>query len=369
MSISEPQQSGFLPRVESMRGLAALVVATFHVGLPLIASTDAGGVFDRLTFRTYMAINNGYGAVIAFFVMSGFVLARSLEANPDPIRFIRHRIFRLFPAAIFAVGLFTAWFYWLGINVYNGSYTSANVALNMLMIQTDINRVMWSIQVEFIAAPLILLSVWFYRRGGEKPLLIITVILFGLSFVGQIAHALGGDVSNLGPLYAFVVGILVHYRGRRAATMIKEAWAPFAAALCVFVFCLGGYLKPSGTWPSLLECLSAAALLALVVYHPKSTVFAPLDSWGARFYGRISYSFYLLHPLTLPVINPLVHRITSAAPQIPAFAVITVASAASIILISPLAYVSWRFIERPGIHIGNSLRRLSAIPLSVRRIG
>ena len=97
------------------------------------------------------------------------------------------------------------------------------------------------------------------------------------------------------------------------------------------------------------EWIGVIALLALVVYHPKSTVFALLDSWGARFYGRISYSFYLLHPLTLPFINPLVHRLNSEAPQIPAFVVISVASAVSIILISTLAYVSWRFVELPVI--------------------
>ena len=37
-----------------------------------------------------MGVSNGIGAVVAFFVLSGFVLARSLENNPNSVRYFRN---------------------------------------------------------------------------------------------------------------------------------------------------------------------------------------------------------------------------------------------------------------------------------------
>ncbi len=95
---------GFLPRIESMRGIAALTVVGFHVSNQLSAG-PALGWFDGFAFRILTAFFNGFGAVVIFFVLSGFVLARSLDANSDPTRFIRNRFFRLFPAAILLTAL------------------------------------------------------------------------------------------------------------------------------------------------------------------------------------------------------------------------------------------------------------------------
>jgi hypothetical protein len=97
----------FLPRLESLRCVAALTVVGYHVGGQL-----SGGLaysrFDDIAWRTIHALSNGLGAVVTFFVLSGFVLARSLDGNFDPVRFFRNRVFRLFPAAMAVVALFTA---------------------------------------------------------------------------------------------------------------------------------------------------------------------------------------------------------------------------------------------------------------------
>src|SRR5258708_32678860 len=77
---------GFLPRIESMRGIAALTVVGFHVSNQFSAS-PAFGWFDGFAFRIFTAFFNGVGAVVIFFVLSGFVLARSLDANSNPTRF------------------------------------------------------------------------------------------------------------------------------------------------------------------------------------------------------------------------------------------------------------------------------------------
>jgi peptidoglycan/LPS O-acetylase OafA/YrhL len=160
----------FLPRIESLRGIAALTVVGYHVQTP---GSTAANWLDAAVNQGFVAIMNGTGAVVAFFVISGFVLARSLDAkNPDTARFFQNRFFRLFPAGIAVVLLLTALHYQFGFYVgFEGDFSPANVLLNMLLIRSDINSVMWSMTVECAAAPLILLSVWVFTKFGRKTAL------------------------------------------------------------------------------------------------------------------------------------------------------------------------------------------------------
>ncbi|MGH6737905.1 MAG: acyltransferase family protein, partial [Bradyrhizobium sp.] len=92
-------QRGFLPRIESLRGLAALTVALMHVTMSWFTAQPRG-ILDEVGLKAIKAVGNGFGAVVAFFVISGFVLARSLDRDFSATRFASARIFRLFPAAI-----------------------------------------------------------------------------------------------------------------------------------------------------------------------------------------------------------------------------------------------------------------------------
>ena len=356
----------FIPRIEAMRGLAALTVAGFHVGAYYARNAPSAGWFDAMAVKFLIAVSNGYGAVIAFFVLSGFVLARSLDRNADPARFFYQRLFRLFPPVVTTIGLFTALFYGFGLRVYGGaSYEPLNVVLNMIIVHTDIDRVMWSMKIECVATPLILASVWLYKRSGPKPLCLTGAVLFGLSFVGQYANALG-DGSNLAPLYAFVLGILVHFEGNRIVSRIGPHLAAPAAVLSILVFWLCGLVGQSG-WILLVEAISAAALIAILVGRPDIGLFRPLDLSIVRFYGRISYSFYLLHPLTFLIYPVTVATILQMWPGLSAFAVGTILTILSIIAITPLAYLSWRWIEIPAIAAGKTAAAPTILAKSRRR--
>src|SRR5215475_7443452 len=142
---------GFLPRLESLRGVAAVSVVGYHV-----------------TAIYWDIIATGLIAVVMFFVLSGFVLARSLQQNPSPAAFFRSRFFRLFPPAAATVLLLTALYWLFGFWVgFRGEFDPFNVLLNALMIESDINGVMWSMTVEGAATPVILGSFW--ARGVFGP--------------------------------------------------------------------------------------------------------------------------------------------------------------------------------------------------------
>jgi len=346
--MSGPEQRRFLPRIESLRGIAALTVAALHVTSSWVDEPSRGAV-DALLLQAIKALTNGWGAVVAFFIISGFVLARSLDRDFSAVRFARARIFRLFPAAITTVGIFAVLFYGFGFSLYEGaSFRPLNVAANMLMLHADIDRVMWSMKAELAASPLIFLCVWLYRRYGARPLIAIAAVLFGLSFVGQYCHAIGDD-TNLAPLYAFPVGILLHFRGAPLAQRLKPRTVTLGALAAVAAFCACSFFKPVGTLAMLVECLSAAVLVLLVAYRAEAVIFAPLDLPVVRFYGKISYSFYLLHPLSLWTAARLTAYLFGQFGSLPVGVILLVSVVFSILFITPAAYVSWRFVERPAI--------------------
>jgi peptidoglycan/LPS O-acetylase OafA/YrhL len=340
---------GFLPRIESVRGVAALTVAAMHVTSSFVAGPSRGG-FDAVCLFLIKALTNGYGAVVAFFVISGFVLARSLDANFNVARFLRARVFRLFPAAITTILIFTAVFYASGFNLYrDASYGLLNILANMLMLRINIDVAMWSMKAELAATPLIILCAWLCRQYGPRPVIAIAVVQFGLSFVGQYSQAIGSD-TNLAPIYAFPVGVLLHFRGRAWCEKLAPATVVVGALLSIFLFCGCSFFKPTGTFTLLVQCLSAAVLVGLIAYRGETGIFRLLDFTLVRFYGKISYSFYLLHPLALWSANWLTQYLLRQFESAPVSLILLVAFVYSVAAITPLAYASWRFVEWPAMN-------------------
>jgi len=346
-------QLKFLPRIESLRGIAALAVVGYHVNGQW-SELPAYSRFDSFVSRLIAASSNGTGAVVTFFVLSGFVLARSLDANSDPVRFFRSRLFRLFPAAIAVVALLTLLHWQFGLFVgYEASFDPLSVLLNMLLIRSDINGVMWSMTVECAATPLILLSFWLFRKHGQRPLWGLIAILVALSSWGPYVHLLGG-FTNLAPLYAFIVGVLIHFLGATTASRIGPRLANVAVIVVIVLFCFCG-ARTQSALILMLECLSAAILVMLVAWRQDLALLKPLDFKLVRFYGRISYSFYLLHPLGMlfayrGISPPALH-----AWGMPLSLTIIITTLAAIVVTTPAAWLTWRFIETPAINFGKML--------------
>jgi peptidoglycan/LPS O-acetylase OafA/YrhL len=323
---------GFLPRLESLRGVAAVSVVGYHV---------AAIYWD--------IIATGMIAVVMFFVLSGFVLARSLQRNPSPAAFFRSRFFRLFPPAAATVLLLAVLYWQFGFWVgFRGEFDLFNVLLNALMIKSDINGVMWSMTVECAATPVILGSFWALGVFGPVPLIIACLILFGLSFWGPYVHLLGG-FTNLAPLYGFVVGVLVCCWQRDLLQRMspRVVYLLTAGAIALMLFC---GLKKQTAPVILLEVIGSAWIIAAIAFGPPNAVFRLLDLRVVRFYGRISYSFYLLHPIGMSYaiewLTPL-----KLQPTVTSVALTTVVA---VICTTPLAWASWRVIEVPSKRLARS---------------
>jgi peptidoglycan/LPS O-acetylase OafA/YrhL len=345
----------FLPRIESLRGIAALTVAVSHATTPFF-SQPAQGHFDQVGLLALKALGNGYGAVVAFFVMSGFVLARSLDRSSSVRGFAIARAFRLLPAVASTIGVFVLVYAFFGY-VLNGraSYGPLNLILNMLLLRVNIDVVMWSMKAELAATPLIFVCSWIGRSGRAQWMLLIAGGLFALSFFGQYCHALGND-TNLAPAFAFPVGVWLHFKGSKLVLRLSTGSAALVACAAVIVFCGCSFFNTVASVGLLAECLSAATLIALIAFRETDAIFAPLDHPVLRFYGQISYSLYLLHPLSLwsaAQVADHLERFTGLPMSVVALGAGLFCVAAT----TPLAYLSWRFVETPFVRLGRSVRR------------
>jgi peptidoglycan/LPS O-acetylase OafA/YrhL len=174
VTVNTNERPEFYPYLEATRGAAALMVALFHIGLtPYV---DAMGRQTRLVagIRTvddswgdqaFRILGNGPGAVIFFFVLSGFVLTKVIQSGPSDVsqnswQFLTGRIFRIYPAVISTTAILIAIFFTTGYALTAPEeFSPTNLVLNLLLIRPTIDSVMWSLQLELIAAPMLLLII------------------------------------------------------------------------------------------------------------------------------------------------------------------------------------------------------------------
>ena len=367
-----PGSIGFVPQLESLRGVGALMVAAVHAAqshtsanLTLVTDPNSWThpVWSAL-FAAYRTMSNGRGALIVFFVLSGFVLASSIERGPQGVRpgaghFFIGRIFRLYPAIISTVLLFAVLFWLTGAaipGVTAAAYSVENIVQNMLLIRTNIDGVMWTLQVEALAIPLIFAVTIAQRHLGGRFTLAVAVLLVTISFWRPLKNLVADD-RVFAALYAFVLGIGIHRIGPLVLQRIgahRVGWVVSGAL--VFFFAPRAVFGQTSKWPAFFECVSGMAMIAVLVYGG-ATVFARVLNWPVfRFYGRISYSFYLLHPLTFILMwtipRPLLRLLDAGVPAVLLAFGLTIVSA---LAITPIAWLSWRFVEIPGIAVGRHL--------------
>lgn len=346
-----PRESEFYPRLEALRGMAAVCVAAMHAAHP----PDLP-VSDLLS-RAVAIILNGQGAVNFFFVLSGFVLSASLASTASTgfARFAGRRLLRLLPAIWISLAILIPVYAHLKAGALVPSNLSARrIVENLLLVDTSLNGLMWSIQVEAVAIPLVYLLHRLKLAIGGSALIISAAILFALSFDNRWAAGFGYGVS-LTPLLAFALGMIVYrYRPHYSSTMTWCLLVISAALFCLPRLFLGTSASDY-RWITILESIASASLISIVICESRLKMAAFLDRTIPRFYGRISYSLYLLHPLALVALfNRFPYRSLYEG-GMPATAVSALLVLLTFAMTTPVAWLTWKLIERPGIRLGRAM--------------
>ncbi|MEO6740733.1 MAG: acyltransferase [Chthoniobacteraceae bacterium] len=368
---SEPR---FVPRIESLRGVAAFMVAVFHsftllpVGgvekfyLRRIFELDgAAPIFARLL----TAIFSGGAAVSLFFVISGYVLRLALkrdtrEAAVLATSFISRRFLRIYPAlAVNLCVMFAV--LWAAHLLRPGLFTNAPAPFalieNLALTRISINGVTWTLLVEFIAVPFILFAHLLTRRFGLRVLLAFTAYLTLAIF--QRKFLLVCSPFN-GFLFMFAFGMLVADFAPARMARLSSCDAGKLLVLGV-VLLLGARLFTgyASRWSILLEGIGGLLVVSIVACGPSLRPLAWLDYALVRSLGRISYSFYLYHPVFLVVIvSPVVLGLVPAA--VLAKWPLSIGLLVALITIPPAwlaAKLSFRFVEQGALRIGRKKKQ------------
>jgi peptidoglycan/LPS O-acetylase OafA/YrhL len=350
--------------LDSLRGLAALIVVFHHVWLLGFWRPEAPWTWRLLRYTPLNLLVAGRAPVILFFVLSGFALASALDADPAAPSFLLRRFCRIwlpFAAAVLcsAAGeallggahrdLFSAWFAELW---QSGPGSVTGVLLMPGAPRADLDPVVWSLVHELrisLAFPLLLLLA---RRR-----LILTLAITVALHVTSLGLLLGkaGDCPEIltcKPLWAssvgqsfvetayflvfFVLGIAL--RLRRQAAVAAPPWLLGAAALLLLLAV------------DLLSGIGGAALIVLA-QAPRGLA-GMLQRAAFLWLGRVSYSLYLVH---VPVMLILAHGLGGIAPRGLIVAAIVPAS---------LIAAAWfyRAVELPSQQLGRTVAGMTLAP-------
>ena len=366
------------PALDALRGIAALLVLTFHCWKIGVLGDWVGIHWTPLNLMV-----SGRPWVILFFVLSGFVLGLSLEPVARPLAppawrgFALRRVARVWLPFAASIGL-SALLYWVvrpvplaGLSLwFNGLGWSAPpdaalVAAHLLMTgregEDSLNPVMWSLVHELrisLVFPLLAVACWRWPAAALG--------LAGAAFLGA-GWALGcrdgqcqpfrGEsfaASLLVTLYFvvfFVLGILLARHRLRLVGVLRTLPGPVVA-----LFGLGAVLAMAlPSIPRLMRfvpadpCygLGAAALILLAISGGAWQ--RALEHPALRWCGRVSYSLYLTHNIVLLAVVQLLHGELAPVPLV--LAVI----AASLVVAGGFHAL----VEVPAILLG---RRIGAGP-------
>ena len=368
-------KSGFRPELESLRGLAALAVAGFHIGQSptiikgvathLIPFGVAGGNdWQSPANLIFKVAFPGHASVLFFFVLSGFVLIASLERSTRSIPeaasvFLVSRIFRIYPAWIFAICLISSISVLTGASMGRGAdISTSEFVFNILLLSVSLDGVGWSLQTELLAIPIIFLAFFLLRNQQRALFVLIVLVSLALANTTRNYLALPGGPPRGGLLFCFLVGIFAYTVCKKVK--IRSGFL-FAASLILF---LCSPIAFADAYNGLNICASITAALMIVgaSYGSNESSNILCRNRVIRFFGRISFSFYLLHPITLIVFwqipNVLGGMIEVGVPSV---VVALLAFSASVLIITPIAAFSEKYIERPFVSLG---KRLSTAPFS-----
>ena len=354
-------QSGVqrLSELDALRGIAALSVVFWHF---FCATYTLPGVWPIYW------ISRGDGAVVLFFLLSGFVLSLPFRRaqKPDYLNFAIRRVCRIYLPYLAGIGLsilvitfvamsknpaLSPWF-----NQSCGIPFNGRIALEHLFLIGNIhsntyNNAIWSLIQEMRVSLLFPLLYWAVSRNKVITNLVICGVLSGIS---ELNTRLSFEISNgyqagyfftLHITSLFIIGIMLAQYQERLVTLYRAI--PVVAKAFVLLFALVLYrVSMESPVVFLRDYGSAAGGAAFIVYALGSgRISSVLRKPVFTFLGNVSYAIYLNHLSVIYLLLSLCYPVLPLCPLLLAIIALT-------LLVS---YPFWRYIERPAISLGKYL--------------
>jgi peptidoglycan/LPS O-acetylase OafA/YrhL len=324
---------------DALRGVAASMVALFHfymaahIGLP-----DGAQLLPQPLHALATAFDGG---VHVFFLLSGFILAYSLQsAVVTPafaMRFLVRRSFRLDPVYWFAIALAISL-----VLVKGGTLSIRDVPFNMFYADNltanlapvhSFVAVGWTLQFEFQFYIIFIVMCAFDRAAAGQLFVPLHAALLALSFFFSLSG--GRDVVHglfLEHWPLFALGVMTVRTTHAPTFAIRVLWV---GAIVVNVVVAAHDRNPR-------PLLGVAAAL-LFSTAPRPLLLHPVSAL-LQFLGKISYSLYLFHPFV--GIRLIRMSLTHCPDATPAVRAVLVALAFGVSVVVSAAV--WWALERPA---------------------
>ncbi|MBZ9852784.1 acyltransferase [Mesorhizobium sp. CA13] len=345
-------------QLDGLRGYAAISVAFFHT----ITALDYSQVqriewtvywkipdfYGRLT-KLVFALLNGETPVVIFFVLSGAVLVKSLMRSggdgPFPVvawQFLVRRFFRIYPPLLLCLLAC-----WTAFNLIARPISVDDLVKNIFLYDFKVNGATWTLNIEMLAAPLILVAFFAFRYFKEAGF-VLAIIAISAAFVHVYPAAPPVNIRLVWTCFA--LGMLIPTRvGEFAAYLLpKYAWIPSLAVM----FFARHMIEDVGSafW---VHRIAAAALVTSIYYGKAGRFGEFLERPISLFLGEISYSFYLYAVFVMQIIDgpfkawpwAVSHPLEVGLPL----------SVVVVLLTIPIAMASYRWVEKPSIWMGNKV--------------
>jgi len=355
--LSPPGSDTRMRPMEGLRGLAVLLVFLVHYATAILP-----GLSDPITAAVLVALRAaGHTGVDLFFVLSGYLIYRSVLSRPMRWgSYAWRRVERIYPAFL---ATFALYLLLLSILDVDGRLPSQPWLLawylvhNLLLLGGLLPfpvmiTVTWSLSYEvfyYAAVPVLV---------GAVQLRAWSSMARGLLFLG-IASALsywcflhGGPIR----LIMFITGILLHEAIDRQQCNIGPKTALAGLLLCLLAAAMmnvdettGVWAMRAGLWQPILHAWMLFAGFGVLCAHclGRSVTWLTrgFSATPIRWLGNMSYSYYLTHALGIKALMLALATIGVAVPTgaASALALLPLAFAASFVVPLPL----FLFIERP----------------------
>jgi peptidoglycan/LPS O-acetylase OafA/YrhL len=355
ITVARPRATGRsrLAYIDALRGVAAICVMYFHYALGMLGMP---GVYDGIDRQIASAlcefVEFGKFGVALFFIISGFVIPSSLGLRGDIKNFMVSRFFRLYPM------------YWVTIAIAvsiaalsRTAFAPTTVLANITMLQgfahiPDVVGVFWTLQIELIFYALCICLAFTGRIKHTNVLtLSSTTFLVCAVVMACVRYKYESKLPVALPIALFLMflGALLRQAlvennqlAKRHVTRLLVAFLVALPAICVLA-----YNKDYGfheTWYQYFTSYS----LAIVVFL-SGTMLWKIENKVAVYFGKISYSIYLLHPVVAAG-----YYLVGVTPAVLHPDVIILLFSITTVL---LATCTYKLIELPAIQIGKLVKR------------
>lgn len=368
----------FFASLESLRGVAALLVVFFHIP----AWNEA--------FFTTNFVRNGYLMVLLFFVLSGFVLShsygRQIVGRADFARFLVLRFGRLYPVHFVFLMFFLAVEIakyiateHLGVRISNSMPFRENSIEaffeHLFLVQglgfsanaITFNAPAWSISTEFFVYVLFGVSVLLLSRASFVRLSTLLVSA-ALAWIFIWPDSIGYFDGMVWCVSGFFTGCLAYeiFRG-----LHKHVLPTYLAVVVMAAFVAFLVIKERGAPAGDVLILVLSVMLVLILtLAPGGVVNSILQSRPLAWLGERSYSLYMCHYLVIWIASQTL-RIFFKAPDVwidgkfharISTELTYVAYPVTIFATVAVAALSYRYLENPSRQLVRRLARRRTVP-------